>query len=171
MFGLFKAKPTPAPAPVVAPAAAAPAFAPDPSLPAQMLQAMLGALVRGGRFQGGCAHLPGWESQTMPEGIQIGRCTRHLAGAVMAETTVAMMFAGLDAGRTAMVHVGAICTHLLNVEPRWSQDAEGAWVASMPMGFALGWTADLVLKDTEVDPLFAGKTLPGLQMVLTVKKG
>jgi hypothetical protein len=166
MFGLFKAKP--ARAVPVAPVAPAPAL--DPSLPALMLQAMLGALVRGGRFQGGCDQLPGWEAQTMPEGIQVGRCRKHLAGAVMAETSVAMMFAGLDAGRNAMVYVGAICRHLLQVEPRWSQDAEGAWVASMPFGFAPGWTADLVLKDTDVDPLFAGKTLPGLQMDLTVRK-
>lgn len=169
MFGLFKARPTPAPAPVVAPAA--PDAAPDPSMPALMLQAMLGALVRGGRFQGGCAQVPGWEAHTLPEGIQIGRCRQHLAGAVMAENSVALMFAGLDAARTAMVHVGSTCRHLLNVEPRWSQDAEGAWIASVPLAFAPGWTAELALKDTDVDPLFAGKTLPGLQMLLTVRKG
>lgn len=164
MFGLFKSGATPAPVPVAAPE-------PNDMLPGMVLTRMLGALVRGRRFQGGCDQLPGWQAETMPDGIQVARSRDHLAGAVMAETAVALMFAGLQAGRTAMVSVGAVCKHHLQAEPDWQIAADGARSASLPLPFAPGWRASFVLKDGDVDPLFAGKTLPGMQMTLTVTRG
>lgn len=164
MFGLFKAKAAAAPAPVVAPA-------PDPMLPALLLQEMLGALVRNRRFQGGCDRMPDWDAQTMPEGIQVARCRKHLAGAVMAERHVVLMFAGLEAGRTAMVCVGSMCKHYLKAEPDWKIAEDGCWSTSLPLPFAPGWSLSFLLKNSDVDPLFAGKTLPGMQMTLTLEKG
>ncbi len=168
MFGLFKAKPAAPPTPAPVPT---PAHQPNYMLPGMVLTHMLGALVRNRRFQGGCDQLPGWQAETMPDGIQIARCREHLAGAVMAETAVALMFAGMDAGRTAMVSVGSVCKHYLQAEPDWQIGADGVWSASLPLTFAPGWRASFVLKDGDVDPLFTGKTLPGMQMTLTVAKG
>lgn len=160
MFGLSKPK-------------EAPAQPPEPNymLPGMVLTEMLGALLRGRRFQGGCDRLPGWQAKTMPDGIQIAHCREHLAGAVMAETAVALMFGGLQAGRTALVCAGSVCKRYLDAEPDWAVDASGAWVASLPMAFAPGWRASFVLKDGNVDPLFTGKTIPGMQMTFKVEKG
>jgi len=184
MFGLFKGKtpssppppegiappaaPAPGPAAAAAPAtAAAPTL--DPLLPGLVMQELLGALARGNRFQGGCDRLPGWRVQTMPDGIEVAHCRAHLAGAFLAERQAVLMFAGLDAARTAMVSLGAVLAHHLKAEPAWQTDAAGAWIGAVPV--APGMVMAFELKNAPVDPLSTGKTVAGLQMVVRIARG
>jgi hypothetical protein len=184
MFGMFKARqplsPSPAarpPAPSTPqpsapqPSAPQPAAGPtlDPYLPGLVMQELIAALARGNSFQGGCDRLPGWTTRSLPDGIEVAQCRAHLAGAFLARQQAALMFAGLDAARTAMVPLGSVLSQYLKAEPDWQTDAQGAWVGSVPL--APGFRIAFDLKNAQIDPLSTGKTLSGLQMVVRVERG
>lgn len=118
-------------------------------------------------FQGSFANAPGFQCQTMPDGMEIAVNETHRFNAIMAENIVSMCGVGYSAGHWCLAHLSVFCRHALGAEPDW-QPWQNGLAGAVPIadGIDIAFRCE---NSAEIDYNFSGQTHAGAILILEVK--
>lgn len=137
--------------------------------PAQLVARLLTQFRLTQGFFGSLESLPGVTVRPMTDGILCLRDPDHLIGGILTNSSAALHFTVLDAECFAQLTLTPVISAYGSATPDWWQAVSGALSCSLPLTPLT--MIDITVENAEVDPLFSGRTLPGVSLAIAARHG
>lgn len=148
------------------------AFTPNPMFQVEVLAHLFQQLNKTGSFQDAFADHPAFAPHASVDGLEVCKSAENLTGMVLDHHNAGVMFGAADVMQVAAVSAGSFFKNSFGVEPDWNvtptQNGTQKFSATLLIGTDVA--VELDCSPDNVDPLFTGKSLPGVNLVIQIKR-